>query len=203
MPIRGIESFGKMADRLDRLLADFGKDAKPVGQAAAAAIVSTTLAGVGAGDRPFAPYSPAYAAQVAAAGKPGDPVNLRGVVRPAGSGGSGRGAGPARGKGKAARANRPTFHTVTRTPGRPPSTALVDPNSELSLDLITVTTTANAVDLVYTPRRDGYMVDHQTGTATLPARPWFSLDKAAVRSAALAAARDVLVARLEAFRRGR
>lgn len=72
--------FDEWRQRVASIFSDLAPDLKLVGELAAEAIVRTTLAGIGAGDTAFAPYSPAYQAMIdAVGGKPQQTVNLRGL----------------------------------------------------------------------------------------------------------------------------
>ena len=198
--------FGRVEAKLSEFFTGFAEDMKATGEAAAAAIVQTTLAGIGAGDQPFRPYSPAYQERLnAVGGKPQQTVNLRGLFYHAGYGpklpeDKGKrikaekrllGKGALRGSYVTVTAGGRTFQA--RTGITRPQLGLTDHASEMSLDLIKVEATDTTVTLKYEPRTRDYMIEHQK------TRPWFSADKAAVQAAALNTLRTALAARVAWF----
>jgi hypothetical protein len=205
-------------DRVKKKIGGFfeglAEDLKPVGEATAESILRTTLAGIGADDQLFPPYSPSYLAKLeAVGGKPRQVVDLRGVFYGPGSSepiSTKKNALRGEKKDKKLRgqgANRRAFITV-KAGGRTfsattaitrPQLGLTDPNSELSLDLITITTTDTSLRLTYTPRRNKYMLYHQDGEGKNPKRTWFTLDKSAVAAAAVQTLKTDLAARAQRF----
>lgn len=156
-------------------------------------IIQTTLAGIGANDTPFAPYSPRYQALIdSVGGKPGGVVDLRGVFLKEGyPGGKVRRFKDAKREAKRQRnalakgAGRRAFVQVTigdntftaQTKPTRPRMGLIDPQSEMSADLIKITVTAHGFRLDYSPRQRDYMTKHNE------TRPWFSTAKTPIKAA--------------------
>jgi hypothetical protein len=154
-------------------------------------IIQTTLAGIGANDAPFKPYSPAYQALIdSVGGKPSGGVDLRGIFVKEGAKKTRTFKDPKReakrqrnalAKGIGRRAfvqvsiGDTTFTAQTK-PTRP-RMGLVDPQSEMSADLIKITVTANGFRLDYSPRQRDYMTKHNE------TRPWFSTAKTPIKAA--------------------
>jgi hypothetical protein len=215
MPLTHSKSeWDRVKKKINGFFDGLAEDLKPVGETAAEAILRTTLAGVGANDQTFLPYSASYLAKLeAVGGKPRQVVDLRGVFYGPGS------AEPIstkknalRGERKDAKlrsqgANRRAFVSVTaggrtftaQTAITRPQLGLTDPNSELSLDLITITTTDTSLKITYTPRRNRYMLFHQDGEGKNPKREWFSLNKTGVLAAMTHMLKTVLAARAQRF----
>ena len=202
----------RIQDKLARFFEGFAEDLKEAGEAARDEIVRTTLAGIGAGDAPFKPYSPAYQERLdAVGGKPQQTVNLRGVFYPPGQGPRPRKSDLASPAATAAwekrmlkkGALRRAFVSVTaggrtfqaKTALTRPAMGLVDRLSEMSADLITVQTTDDSLTLVYSPRARDYMVAHQD------TRPWFTANKRAVVAALVTTVRAAVAARADWFNR--
>lgn len=160
-------SFDQCRQALGEFMADLGPDVREAGEAARDAVVQSTLDGQADADGPFKPYSAYYQAQLdKLGGKPGGNVDLRGIV-PAGKAGAG-----------------------TRRPAR----GILDPDSEMSTDLIPVEEAGPAsVKLSYRPRNKQYMVKHQD------TRPWFSLNKTSVVSAVFDVLTKILTRRADKF----
>jgi hypothetical protein len=160
-----------------------------IGKDAARMIVQTTLAGIGEDDAPFKPYSESYQKLLDhVGGKPSGIVDLRGIFYHKGRGPK-RFKDPARERKRQRRAlekggGRRAFMQVTlggrtflvTTQLTRPRLGLVDPQSEMSADLISVRVTKTGFRLVYQPRRadETYMLTHQQD------RPWFTVNKTAV-----------------------
>jgi hypothetical protein len=183
------------------------KDALPlVGEVARDEVIRTTLVGIGKGDAPFKPYSPSYQALIdAVGGKPGGVVNLRGIFVK-------KGAKQFRFKDAAREAKRQR-RALTRGAGRRayvqisaggrsfvamtqptrPQMGLVDPQSEMSADLIDIRVSGDSVSLQYHPRQHDYMIGHND------TRPWFSLEKSAVKGAVAEALKHIFVALIHSF----
>lgn len=152
-------------------------------------IVRTTLAGIGKDDEPFAPYSKAYQTLIdAVGGKPGGVVNLRGVfLKRDYKGGKPKFKNEKRESAYQRRLGygRRAFVQVSfgeksfliQTPPTRPQKGLIDPQSEMSADLIKVTVQKTGFRLDYTPRQKDYMLYHND------TRVWFSVEKTAVRAA--------------------
>lgn len=214
MPFDDRGSFDRLKRKLNGLLSDLKEDVEFIGGIVAEEIIRTTLAGIGKGDQPFAPYSGYYSEVIAKlGGKTRQTVDLRGIIdqgvtRQTDSKGR-RGKKPRRDPQKTIVSGWAGTFELQRRPDR----GLTDPTSEMSLDLIKVTgTQSGSCSIVYTPRAQPYMIKHQTGALdvdappwwpkpkmSLPARPWFSADKAAVKAAATNAARTVIAARIQWF----
>jgi hypothetical protein len=171
--------------------------------------VQTTLAGIGEKDQPFAPYSPAYKEQIdSVGGKPRQVVDLRGLFYHKGQkrSGSKRNLGQGR-RGVVKRAfqrdTRSKFQTPSivsfRTAETRPQRGIIDPLSEMSLDLIKVESTNDRLTIEYEPREKDYMILHNKGDGKLPQRKWFTANKTAVRAAILQATSTVIQARVEWF----
>lgn len=203
----------RIKDKARRFFEGFADDLKLAGEVARDEIVRTTLAGIGAGDASFRPYSASYQARLdAVGGKAQQTVNLRGVFYPPGTGPKPTKrdkASPAAmaaferrllAKGALRRAyvtvqaGGRTFQAQTGTTR--PAVGLTDKLSEMSADLITVQTTDESLTLIYTPRARDYMVQHQD------TRPWFSANKRAVAAAMVQVVRTALEARAQWFNRG-
>ena len=214
MGIEGQEGFDRVDAKLAGLLVGLAPELELVGKSAAEGIIQTTLAGIGDGDQPFAPYSPAYQAQLdAVGGKARQVVDLRGVFYHADQQPKTYRSEAARAREREGRrgrtavsfiaaANTDAAHRVAfgaRTGTTRPSLGLTDPRSELSLDLISIEATDEKLSIIYKPRKNGYMIDHHNGTGNAPARPWFSLNKAAIRARALTMLRGLLDARAQRF----
>lgn len=136
------------------------------GEAAADAIVETTLKGIGENDAPFVPYSPSYTHFLERTkAKPTEPVNLRGALY---SGG---------------RTNR----GGNRIRSQKSRAGIYDAESEMSRDLIKVVVVEDSrVRIVYKERKKPYMKYHLDGSGNLPQRKWFSIKKSEVKAAAMA-----------------
>jgi hypothetical protein len=204
--------------KVDQFWAGLEDDLKLVGQIGVEEIVRTTLAGIGENDQPFKQYSKSYAEQIAAVGgKASGVVDLRGIFYH-GAKGSPKvkaqeqrilralktGKATLQGKGAGRRGivtitlGGKTFNVRTRLTR--PRLGLLDPASEMSIDLITVKVTKDhKIKFTYKPRRadEAYMIDpHQTQ------RPWFSLNKTGVREALVFALKQVFKLRVAAFNGG-
>jgi len=186
-----------------------------VGEAAANAIVQTTLAGIGEGDAPFAPYSESYQAQLdAVGGKPSGVVDLRGIFVKDSRYKKGRtrrfkDATKEAARVKRARARgegRIAFVQVTigdrsfiaQTKATRARKGLVDQQSEMSADLIHVLATPNGIRLEYRPRHDSYMVNHNEGDG-VPKREWFTVQKTPVKAAVSATLVTIFRALIRSF----
>lgn len=219
------DDFKRLSQKALTLFADMAPDIRLVGEVAAEAIVRTTLAGIGANDEPFAPYSPAYKAMIeAVGGKPQQVVNLRGLFYHAGQKRvtfksekqrqrfrEGRQAFigvrfALRNKAKQrlfravtgeGRAGKPLRQAAftARTGITRPARGVTDPLSEMSLDRITVEATDTRLTLTYTPRAKDYMVGHNNGTGRAPQREWFSFNKQAVLHAMMHVLAECMAAR--------
>lgn len=207
-----------LANRLRTLVDDFTPEMKIAGEAAADEIVRTTLSNKADGDKPFAEYSKSYQELLdAVGGKPSGHVDLRGVFLPKGK----RQRTP---KGVSKNllqkgGGRKAYIFITVAKGK--KTILVqtrqtrarqgleDKNSEMSRDLITVVAFPGIkaehqrVKLIYRPRRKNYMIVHQRGEGKMPQRKWFSVNKIAVRTAAIATMKHLFAARVAEFNAGR
>lgn len=82
-----------------------------------------------------------------------------------------------------------------------PRRSLEDTDSEMSTDLIKVTTNATGIKLVYSPRHTEYMIWHQEGEGKLPKRVWFSVEKANVKGAVQGALSQMFQALIADFNR--
>jgi hypothetical protein len=193
MPLKINENVSRaFRGKCDALLQGI-QDAMPIaGEAVRDAIVQTTLAGIGAGDAPFKAYSPGYQALIdSVGGKPGGVVNLRGVfLKPGYKGGTKRFKDRTRELSRQRRAlqrgagRRAFVHVVigsrsfiAKTKETRPQRGIIDPQSEMSADLIEVVVKKTGFTLIYHPRKTDYMVTHNE------TREWFSTDKAAVKAA--------------------
>jgi len=191
----------RLGSRLQLLVSDFGPDVKEAGSIMADEIVRTTLAGIGDGDQPFREYSPAYRALIeSVGGKASGVVDLRGVFeKRAPKGGEYSRTARSRGAGRRAyveisAGGRRFFARTKRTR---PRLGLVDPQSEMSRDLITVEVTGAArAKIVYKPRAQSYMILHNED------RKWFSVNKTAVQAAGVYTLQQLFAARCDAFNRG-
>src|SRR5205809_3386791 len=137
-----------------------------IGKDAARMIVQTTLAGIGEDDEPFKEYSESYKRLLEhVGGKPSGTVDLRGVFYHKGRGPK-RFKDPAREQQRQRRAlakggGRRAFMQVevggrtflVTTQLTRPRLGLIDPQSEMSADLIKVRVTKTGFRLVYQPRR--------------------------------------------------
>jgi hypothetical protein len=153
--------------RLTDAVEDWREPLTIAAEATADAIIETTLKGIGENDQPFAPYSASYAEFLERTGaKPTSPVNLRGVI-----------------SSKRGRGNKIKL--------RKNNDGIIDVESEMSRDLITVIITSeNRVRLVYKARKSEHMKYHLDGAGNLPQRKWFSIKKTEVRETAFAQLRD-------------
>lgn len=205
--------YDRVTKKLQGLLGGLKPDLEYVGGVASVAIVQTTLAGIGEGDQPFAPYSPAYKELIdAVGGKPRQVVDLRGLFYHEGQ--KRAKAKTNRGQGRRAFVTR-AFTTLARPrrgvafPESPklvqfqamteetrPQRGLTDKLSEMSLDLLKVEASDDRMTIVYEPRSKDYMAKHQKGDGTTPARPWFSANKSAVKAAMNDALQTVIRARV-------
>src|SRR5689334_3804877 len=81
MPTKdGSADFDRVRNKLAGLLSHMQPDLEFIGGIGAAAIIQTTLAGIGENDQPFEPYSPAYKELIdSVGGKPRQVVDLRGL----------------------------------------------------------------------------------------------------------------------------
>lgn len=195
-----------LAARLRKLVDDFTPELKQAGDVAADQIVITTLQGLAQGDVPFKPYSKSYQELIdAVGGKPSGVVDLRGIFVHAGK------------KEKTPKqisrnllqkgGGRKSFVYITVAKGK--KTILVrtrqtrarfgmnDKASEMSRDLITVVAEKQRVKLIYKPREKNYMIEHQK------TRPWFSVNKAAVRNNVFETIKILFAARIAEFNAGR
>lgn len=77
-----------------------------------------------------------------------------------------------------------------------PAKGVTDPLSEMSLDLIKVVVAGEQMKIIYTARKDGYMIVHNEGSNKMPKRKWFTLDKAAVKAALVFGFETILKARM-------
>jgi hypothetical protein len=211
MPVSSsIASIRRVKARLRGVLANLQEDLKFAGENAAEAIVSTTLAGIGENDQPFAPYSPAYLATIdAVGGKPQQTVNLRGLFYHAGQKRV-RFRNPERRRqyregrrayiavGFTTKGGRSVAFTA-KTGITRPAKGIIDPLSEMSLDLIFVTAWGSYLKLTYAPREKPYMIHHNEGTGRGPQRRWFTLEKTKVQQALLTTLREAIKARVAWF----
>lgn len=214
-PDNGLES---VKTRLAEFFDGFAEDLELVGEAGARAVVQTTLAGIGEDDKPFEPYSAAYQATLdAVGGKARQTVDLRGIFyhdgqkhkhyrsekrRQAERAGRRAYVGVAfvhRAKDGTLGGIR-VFQGATKTTR--PQVGLTDPRSEMSLDLIKIHATDDRLTLQYVPRSEDYMVTHQRGDGTAPARVWFSAKKAAVWEAMVGVFARAVAARVQRFNDG-
>lgn len=198
----GAADFNRIKGKLTGLLANMRPDHQFIGEAAAVAIVQTTLAGIGAGDAPFAPYSASYKELIdAVGGKPRQTVDLRGLFYHDGQKRSR--SKQNRGQGRRAFVTRAfaifpqgghdnrLISFQAKTAETRPQRGLTDPLSEMSLDLIHVEATDDGLTVFYEPRQHDYMLAHQE------TRPWFSANKSAVRAAIASAVQTVIGARVQ------
>jgi hypothetical protein len=194
------EKWKRFREAVDGIFDDFDADLKFIGEQVAAAIIQTTLAGLGENDGPFKQYSPKYKELIeAVGGKPGGVVNLRGVFYHDNK--SRRVSKTSLRKGGGRRAYvLLTFggrSFIARTRQTRPQSGLIDKESEMSLDLIEIKVPPLAnptVFLIYRARKIPYMVKHNE------TRRWFTLKKSAVRGAAIETMRTLLAARVDRVR---
>jgi hypothetical protein len=200
-------AFDRVVDKLDNFYATVPTDLAEAGKAAAVAIVQSTLAGIGAGDQPFAPYSESYQKLLdSVGGKPQGTVNLRGVFLHSGQKNPNFRSAERR---RLSGADRRAYITFTargksitaKTPVTRPALGAIDPLSEMSLDLISVVVNNPTVTIRYTPRAADYMIAHNEGTGRAPQRQWFSLDKEIVRGALIGILRQAQTRHVENFNR--
>jgi hypothetical protein len=194
--------FERVEAKLTGFFDGMAEDLQGAGDAMAEQIVATTLQGQGVDDAPFAPYSASYQKLLdALGGKPGD-VDLRGIVAGDGAptGRRSKSARPARGS----RRVRVTAggKTYTGRMSARPRAGLTDPQSEMSLDLITVETTSRTITITYNPRNKSYMLTHQEGDGKMPQRMWFTARKAAVEQALGDHLQAAIARRAAAFNNG-
>jgi hypothetical protein len=198
----GHDDFDRVKRKLGGLLSGMKDDHEFIGQAAAVAIIQTTLAGIGENDEPFAPYSASYKELIdSVGGKPRQVVDLRGLFYHQGQKrsrskkdlGQGRRAFVTRAFAvfpQSGNDNR-LVHFQAKTAETRPQRGLTDPLSEMSLDLVHVEATDNSLQVYYEPRANDYMLVHQQ------TRPWFSANKTAVRAAIYSAVETVIKARVQ------
>lgn len=185
---------------VETLFDDFDQDLEFVGEQVAAAIIQTTLAGIGENDQPFKDYSPSYKDTLeAVGGKPGGVVNLRGVFFHDTK--THKTSATSRRKGAGRRAfifvTIGSRRFVARTRQTRPQVGLTDKNSEMSLDLIEIKIPPLATPTVflrYHPRAIAYMIKHND------TRRWYTLKKSAVRGAAIETMKTLLAARVDKIR---
>lgn len=194
-------------NRLLHAFDNMGEDLKFAGEAAAEAIVVTTLAGIGEGDAPFAPYSRAYQEVLdAVGGKMRGTVDLRGIFYHAGQK---RVRYRSEARRRQYREGRQAYIRVAfgnlsftaRTGVTRPAKGIIDPLSEMSRDLISVVATDYNLKITYTARSEPYMIAHQEGSGRAPKRVWFTLNKTKVREALLSSIRTAIAARVNWFNR--
>ena len=210
------DDYDELRDKVAGLFADMKPDLEVVGGIGADAIVRTTLAGIGEGDQPFAPYSEAYRQLIeSVGGKAQGVVNLRGVFYKTAAGGKAKRKGETaaahelrqRRKGALRRAYvwvkiRGRGFYARTLPTRP-ALGLTDRLSEMSRDLIRVEAEDNKLALVYEPRKEKYMILHQDGGARGgKKRVWFTLEKSAVKQEMISALAALIEARVAAFNGG-
>ncbi|HLL88759.1 MAG TPA: hypothetical protein VK324_05610 [Tepidisphaeraceae bacterium] len=208
------EDAARIRGKLGTFFSGMEEDLTAAGEAGADAIVQTTLAGIGEGDRPFAPYSASYGQTIdAVGGKSRGTTDLRGMFYPPGTGptpprntkgglaawekrqrakGAGRRGYVAVTVAQGAR----TFHA--RTAVTRPQRGLTDPLSEMSRDLVRVEAEGSTLRIIYEPRARKHMIYHQQGDG-VPRRVWFTADKAAVRGGMVAVVGVALKARAAWF----
>lgn len=211
------DQFDRIAGKITGFFNGFSEDLKMAGEAGAAAIVQTTLAGIADNDAAFAPYSASYQALIdAVGGKPQQTVNMRGVFEHDGR----DQLSPKRAikdqskwlkfqKNQLAKgAGRRAYITVSaggktftaQTKQTRPALGLTDPQSEMSVDLIHVEATDTQLTLRYEPRAKPYMVYHNNGTANhAPQRKWFSAKKEAVWGNMIYVIKTAIKARIQWF----
>lgn len=170
------------------------QDAIPLaGEVVRDGIIQTTLVGIGDGDTSFKPYSKAYQQLIdAVGGKPNGGVDLRGIFLKQGyKGGKVRKFKNA--QREAARQRRALAKGIGRvgyvqvtaggksfivkTPPTRQRRGLIDPQSEMSADLIKITAQKTGFRLDYVPRQFDYMQKHNE------TRPWFSTNKTPIKAA--------------------
>lgn len=204
------DDFNRVTGKLAMLFENLEPDLRLVGEVGATAIVQTTLAGIGEGDQPFAPYSPAYKALLdAVGGKPRQTVDLRGLfyhegqtqkkyrsekVRRREAAGRQAYIGVAFASLKSGVRSFTGKTGVTR-----PQLGLTDPRSEMSLDLIHVEVADKSFSIIYESREKPYMIAHQDGDNHMPMRKWFTANKAAVRAGLFRAIEIIFEARASWF----
>ena len=185
--VEGLDEFDRVIEKLDQLFGNLESDMQLAGEAAAEAIVATTLAGVADGDQPFAPYSAVYQKRIdAVGGKPHQVVDLRGLFYKRFARRKQYRSNAARVRERADRAAGRAIHSTGNVRAQDvtrPSLGILDPRSEMSVDLIHVDPTDSGLELRYSPREVEYMIRHNNGDEKMPRRPWFSLNKTAVKAA--------------------
>lgn len=210
MGIHGLETIDHTITRLDVVLADFTPDWQKVGEVAASGVIQWTLAGIGAGDQAFAPYSASYQRQLdAVGGKVRQTVDMRGIFLKEGQKlpkyrsekrMKQMGAGKQGKYGVAFVSLTTGIHVFeAKTKVTRPANGITDPYSEMSLDLLAVQAFESGVTITYNPRKEDYMVAHNDGAGRAPQREWFTLDRAAIKAAVMAATTAVLSSRVERF----
>lgn len=205
MAVRKGEGWNGIGDKVGALFADFERDLQEVGEVAADEIVRATLAGLGEFSVPFKPYSKGYKELIeSVGGKPNGVVNLRGlfwhdqkkkrrVSKTSLSKGGGRRA--------YIWVNVGGRRFLARTKITRPQRGLIDPDSEMSRDLIEIKVVAkDKIKLIYRPRKPGesYMIDPHQQT-----RKWFTIERQSVRAAIVDTMRRLLEARVLAFNQQR
>jgi hypothetical protein len=199
----------RFAKRLRALTEDFSGEMKIAGEVAGDEIVKSTLSGIGEGDVAFTPYSKGYQALLdAVGGKPSGAVDLRGVFLHEGK----KEKTPAQvsrnllrlGGGRKAHifvriAGKVIRVTTRQTRARKPT---LDPQSELSTDLMHVEADRKSAKVFYKYRVKGYMLIHQRGEGRMPMRKWFSLKKRSVRAAVFGTLKVLWAARCAEFNSG-
>lgn len=201
----GTDDIDRIIGKLNGLFASMAPELKLVGEAVAEQIVTTTLAGIGENDQPFAPYSRGYSELLKTVGdKPGGVVNLRGRFyhssqerRYKGKKDLGQGR---RGKSKVkfSTGKEVTFTTTQETR---PMRGVTDPLSEMSLDLIHVDAKDDQVKVYYEGRQKDYMVSHNRGDGKLPRRTWFTARKSAIAAVIRDTFNKLIAARVQRFMR--
>jgi hypothetical protein len=186
-----------------------------VGEVARDAIVQTTLAGIGEGDSSFAQYSKLYQEQLdAVGGKPSGVVDLRGIFvkdQRYGKTRTRRFKNPTREAARVKRARargegRQAFVLVTigktsfiaRTKVTRARKGLLDPESEMSTDLIRIIAMPNGIRLEYRPRHESYMINHNEGDGVVK-REWFSVNKTPVKAAVSSTLATIFRALIRSF----
>lgn len=209
MGVRWNKSVRPLAKRLMALVSDFTPELKLAGEVAADQIIITTLQGIGEGDKAFTPYSESYANLLAhVGGKPSGVVDLRGVFQHAGK----REKSPkqisknliSKGGGRKAfiwitLGKKQILFQTAQTRARK---GIIDKDSEMSRDLIKVEVSQSRCKLIYTNRLVNYMIRHQRGDSRMPQRKWFSINKVAVKAAAISVLTAAFQARIARFNEG-
>lgn len=204
----GVEfhGFERVSGKLEHFFDGLDDDLKLVGETAAEGIVQLTLAGVGENDQPFQPYSPAYQKLIdAVGGKPQGVPNLRGIFS------KDNGASNPRFRSAERRrlsgADRRAYINVTaggktftaRTPVTRVARGLTDPESEMSLDRISITSSGGKLTLTYNPRQEAYMLTHQNGDGKMPKRTWFTLKRRGIQERMDVTFKALMAARVQRF----